>query len=1109
MKKSKTSVKKGETEKSVGVSSKKKSNIIDNKSSNDVNSFIISKIISFQEIIKKTIIGIQKYKSLEILGVNEINICLQSLEKISLELTEIKNIVSSNYDSKLQNDFISKLQEINNELSSILKNFGTMDLEDLITICFGSDFINTIVNDSNKEKFEVIKNHVHPIGYKVMVWKDTKTKETKTKKKISKNKIVEDHSIVELSENFDCFDLSRTSQSFLTKVYGIKIAIQHEVLKKTLIICGIVDDIPQNCINYSFILDRCNNLKEEKPNSQDFIEDDTFNNYLNSLTMKEILIYSNDELYNKYVGIINQLELFKQKPVSQIVKEFINGELYYQRTVLIQLLLKNNNQEFQYLAYLLYDLLSNDNNSNIDTSEQSILLDTLPWSIKTHFKEAMKLTIKYTNDLSEFDNNKIPLEQQICLLKCKDSIKEKAMVKLKEVKNKSEDSGTKARQYLDGLLKIPFGVYRNEPILSVLDDSNTEFGQITKLLEDNIKSTNLFQIKDKYTNLEMTKYIKLIKDKFNNDEINFDDLIVSLKELKRKEIVSIINEINSIIKDKKIAYDKLLHSGKKTSFMIDTIVDFHKFCFKNSILNLIENKLTYLNVNKFVKYEKMNGEIDLIINKTKDVHTYIQNVSNILDESVHGHKQAKRQIERIIGQWINGDNTGYCFGFEGPPGVGKTSLANQGISNCLKDEEGNSRPFSLIAIGGSSNGSTLEGHNYTYVGSTWGRIVDILMEKKCMNPIIFIDELDKVSKTEHGREIIGILTHLTDPSQNKEFQDKYFSGVDLDLSKVLFIFSYNDPELIDRILLDRIHRVKFNHLTLEDKLVVVKKHILPEVTEKMGLVDNIKFTDEIIEFIIEHYTYEPGVRKLKELIFEIIGEINLQILQNSDSEFEIPYEVTKDEIINKFLKERHPIKHQKIHSESTPGIINGLYANGMGKGGIISIETYFFISTALLDLKLTGQQGDVMKESMNVAKTLAWNLTTDKVKTELMETFEKTKNQGIHIHCPEGAVPKDGPSAGTAITTCIYSILNNKKIKKDFAITGEINLQGKVTQIGGLDLKIIGGIAAGVKNFIYPEENQIDFDKFMEKYKNKPLIENIQFFPVDNIHQVFDMIFEK
>ena len=152
------------------------------------------------------------------------------------------------------------------------------------------------------------------------------------------------------------------------------------------------------------------------------------------------------------------------------------------------------------------------------------------------------------------------------------------------------------------------------------------------------------------------------------------------------------------------------------------------------------------------------------------------------------------------------------FGFEGPPGVGKT-LAKKGIASCLKDNEGSSRPFAFIAVGGSSNASTLDGHNYTYVGSTWGRIVDILMETKCMNPIIFIDELDKVSRTEHGKEIIGILTHLIDPTQNDSFQDKYFTGIDLDLSKALFVFSYNDVDSIDRILLDRIHRVKFDHLT--------------------------------------------------------------------------------------------------------------------------------------------------------------------------------------------------------------------------------------------------------------------------------------------------------
>ena len=188
----------------------------------------------------------------------------------------------------------------------------------------------------------------------------------------------------------------------------------------------------------------------------------------------------------------------------------------------------------------------------------------------------------------------------------------------------------------------------------------------------------------------------------------------------------------------------------------------------------------------------------------------------------------------------------------------------------------------FIAVGGASNGSTISGHNYTYVGSTWGKIVDVLIDSKCMNPIIFIDELDKISKTENGKEIIGILTHLIDTTQNEQFQDKYFSGVDLDLSKALFIFSYNDVSCIDRILLDRIHRIKFDHLTLNDKLEIVKKYILPEYYEKFNL-SNINFTDNIIKYIIEHYTLESGVRKLKELIFEIISEINLDILKHKNS----------------------------------------------------------------------------------------------------------------------------------------------------------------------------------------------------------------------------------
>jgi ATP-dependent Lon protease len=416
-------------------------------------------------------------------------------------------------------------------------------------------------------------------------------------------------------------------------------------------------------------------------------------------------------------------------------------------------------------------------------------------------------------------------------------------------------------------------------------------------------------------------------------------------------------------------------------------------------------------------------------------------------------------------------------------------------------------------MGGSANSSTLDGHNYTYVGSTWGRIVDILMDTKIMNPIIFIDELDKVSKTENGKEIIGILTHLIDPTQNDAFQDKYFNGINLNLSKALFIFSYNDADLIDKILLDRIHRIKFEHLSNADKLIISRNFILPEIYKKMGLLDMIELSDEVIEFIIENYTAEPGVRKLKELMFEIVGEINLETLKRDETkpmEMNIPIVITVEDIKYKYLKERREMKQMTINTSASVGVINGLWANSLGKGGILPIEASFFPTSTFLDLKLTGMQGDVMKESMTVAKSLAWTLfarDTEKA-LQLQLELDKKKSQGLHIHVPEGATPKDGPSAGTAITMVMYSLFTGKKIKKEVAITGEICLQGRVTAIGGLDLKILGGIKAGVKLFIYPAENKKDFNEFIEKYDTKLLLKDIHFVSVETIDQVMPLIFE-
>ena len=310
----------------------------------------------------------------------------------------------------------------------------------------------------------------------------------------------------------------------------------------------------------------------------------------------------------------------------------------------------------------------------------------------------------------------------------------------------------------------------------------------------------------------------------------------------------------------------------------------------NELILTEKTSQKYFHLLKHFKYHVFGMDL---LQEIATTNAIVKRMRNVLDESIHGHDNAKKQIMKIICQWMNGSQSGYCFGFEGSPGIGKTSLAKKGLAKCLTDEHDVCRPFSFIALGGSCNGSTLEGHSYTYLNSTWGRIADILMESKCMNPIIYIDELDKVSKSEHGKEIIGILTHLIDYTQNDNFQDKYFSGVPLDLSKALFIFSYNDVDQIDRVLLDRIHRIKFDNLSLKEKITISNRFIVPEINEKMGFHNTVELNQEIIQYIIENYTSEPGVRKLKEILFDLYGEINIELLEVGDkSDISFPIKIT-------------------------------------------------------------------------------------------------------------------------------------------------------------------------------------------------------------------------
>ena len=1061
---------------------------------------IQQKIDFFFKIITDTIISVEKYKTNDILSASELNLCVQNLENIYKDLKNIENSIQENNLNSKQ--IITKLQNINDEISSVFKTYGTNKIENILTVCYGNDFIYKIQNDLDQDKLDLILNFVQPIKYKILPWKNKPTNKNITNK-IIKNKIIEDFMIVDMGQNLDCYDLCRTSNNFYTKVFGIKVVFQNIEKKNTIIICGVVSELLLSCLKNNFINNRIKKCIDNKPKDSEF-HTELFDKFITHLSIKEWLIYNDTELHNRFVGYNNQAALINQKSISQVIKEFINNNLFQQRKTLIILLLQIEKYEYQYLAYLLYDLLSNEQNGNIDTFEQTILFDSFPWEIKKSFRLAMKNTIKYTKHLSQFDNSKIPIEQQICLMKASETIKEKAMIKLKEVKAKSEDSGSKARQYLEGLLKIPFGIYKKEFILNVTTENSNLINEIiSKLNKFNIDIQ--FKNKEIFTNIEITEILNILtNDVFHKiDNLNNKQCIQYFTNGKKNKLITNICFINSLLKKHNIKMKKLCHSGKKNTFMKEQIKSIIKTLKNNQIFmkDLIEitNNTDIIHKNFFI------DNINEIETKKKYINKTICDINNTLNESIYGHNKAKRQLERVIGQWITGKQSGYCFGFEGPPGVGKTSLAKNGLSKCLKDKDGVSRPFAFIALGGSSNGSTLSGHNYTYVGSTWGRIVDILMEKKCMNPIIFIDELDKVSRTEHGKEIIGILTHLIDSTQNENFQDKYFNGIDLDVSKILFIFSYNDVSVIDKILLDRIHRIKFDFLTIDDKINIVQEYLLPEIYKNMGMNDIINFTNENITFVIDNYTNEAGVRKLKEIIFEIVSEINLELLKETENH-NIPIKISNESIENKYLKNRHKINKKIIHTIPQIGVINGLWANSMGLGGIIPIQCSYFPATNLLDLKLTGMQGDVMKESMNVAKTLAWNLTKNTIQNKFIKDNSKNKNAGLHIHCPEGAVPKDGPSAGTAITIAIYSLINKKKIKNDVAITGEINLQGYITEIGGLELKILGGLKAGIKTFLFPKSNHKDYVIFLEKYKNIDL-NGIVFHEVSDIKEVFDIVF--
>jgi ATP-dependent Lon protease len=1046
----------------------------------DIIRLIDKKILFFNNAIQSTILNVKMNKINNIICENEYDTCLNLLNELNKKICNITKLISS------KEELISQLQNINNDLSSIIKVYGTESFENLLIVCFGSQ--KYIEIDNNFSKYEILKNYFHPTGYKVLTLNvDT--------------------------PNFECSDILLTTNHFHTKVYGMKVYIHNKSINKSIVVYGIMDDVIIHLLNDAFINEKLLLIKNNVPKDTLFTTD-AYKKYIQSLSLKELLIYRHDEIYNKFVGYCYLYKILKNKSLNNIIKEFIVGDLYSKRNTLLLLIYNSDDYDNAYIANILYDLLVND---AYTIDNQNKLYNSLPFYIRQNFNDIMKKIIENTIDLNK-DFQSVSLENKIHLLKVNDNVKEKAFVKLKEIKAKSDDSCSKARQYLDGLLKIPFGIFKKEPILNVMNTNRSLLKRIGLLINKYDELNYTIPIKEKYTNVEINFYIKKINELLE-EKIIYKITENDVKTIKnfytkgdKPELIDNINKINNFInksENNKIKEISIHNSNNKLytkqelkkeiiSFIDDNV---NNILLTHNLYNLMLNGTSFCNS----KYDLLITDLNKIKNNFEDIKKYFVDVKTSLDKSVYGHENAKREIEKIIGQWINGENTGYCFGFEGCPGVGKTSLAKKGISDCLKDENGESRPFAFIKMGGDSNGSTLHGHNYTYVGSTWGSIVQILMDTQVMNPIIYIDEVDKISKTENGKELIGILTHLLDFTQNDSFQDKYFNGININLSKVLFILSYNDPSSIDRVLLDRIHRIKFNHLSLNDKLTIVKKHLLPEILVNMGLDGMIHLEEEAIKYLIETYTIEPGVRKLKELLFDIVGEINLHIFKDTFLVESFPIYLGINDI-KKYMKDKFEMIPQRIEPENKIGIINGMWANALGQGGILQLYAKYYPCNNFLELKLTGSLEKVMSESIHVAETLAFSLLSQERKDYI---YKENKSFGIHIHAAEGAVSKDGPSGGVALTSLIYSLLNDYKIKQNFGITGEIDLNGNVCEIGGLDMKILGSIKSGVTSFIFPKKNLKDYDKLVEKYKDSDIFKDMNFYSVSTIQEVFELIYDR
>ena len=586
--------------------------------------------------------------------------------------------------------------------------------------------------------------------------------------------------------------------------------------------------------------------------------------------------------------------------------------------------------------------------------------------------------------------------------------------------------------------------------------------------------------------IETSKLQKEIKSKVHSkiDKVNKEFF---LKE-QLKEIQKELGTDNS--RDEELAEYKARLERKKAFMGEDAYKEISKQIERLSRMHPdgSEASMTqgYLDWALDVPFEKLSKEklsVDMVAKQLdKDHYGLKKPKERIVEYFAMRELLAKRKLEAKAGK-------GVILCFVGPPGVGKTSLANS-ISKALK------RELVRIALGGLEDVNELRGHRRTYIGAMPGRIVQGIIEAKAMNPVIVLDEIDKLARSYRG-DPTAVLLEILDPEQNSKFRD-YYLNFNIDLGKIIFIATANEISPIPAPLRDRMEFIQLNSYTPQEKLEIFKRYLLPQELQKHGLNANeISISKPAMSELIEEYTRESGVRNLRRQTANILRKAAVKILQNEEKISITPKNIS--EYLDKKVYEINPTaKADKV------GIVNGLAWTSVG-GDVLRIEAIRIKGSGKLEI--TGQLGDVMKESAQIAFSLIKTLIDSgkiKVPRYLIRQDDKGEDISVyrgydlHIHVPEGATPKDGPSAGITMSTAIASILSDQKVRHDVAMTGEITLSGDVLPIGGLKEKLIAAYKAKIKTALIPRKNyETDLDEIPSEVKD-----NMKIIAVNTIDDV-------